>query len=152
MEFFVACRPTTKGNHKAIVRGRGGRPMLIGSSAARAAEAELVGLLLPHAPAEPFTGPVRVDLTALLPIPKCFTSEQRLAANAGLLWPSKRGTIDRSNFPKLVDDALQAWRGKRRGAGFVVDDAQICAGEISKRYARDGEVPGYWFRIQELAS
>lgn len=135
IEVVVACRPTTKGNHKQIVRGRGGRPMLIGSTAARAAEAELVALLRPSAPAEPWDCPVAVDVEALLPAPR------RLRGDSGG-YPV--GRPDRGNLLKCVEDALQK-------AGYFRDDAQIVDGRVAKRYVDIDELPGYRITVRELS-
>lgn len=149
VELFVPARPTTKGNHRKLVyaRGRGGRriPRFIGSETARAAEAELVLLLRQHAPATPFTGAVRLDATFVLPIPKSFVKAARLEALAGRLEPIGPGTLDRGNALKLLEDALTKAR-------FWLDDVQVCAGDVGKRYTREGEQPGYWFRLTPLGA
>lgn len=144
VEFFLAAKPTTKGNHSTIIRGRGGRPTLIPSSAARKAQAELVALLLRHRPRRPLMGPVRLDVDFVLAVPKSFTQAEREAAHAGRLFPAEAHNGDRGNFLKLLEDALQ-------GARFVVNDAQICAGEVRKRFA-SAEDPraGYQVRLQAI--
>lgn len=143
-EFFLPLKPTTKGNHKSIVRGRGGRPMLIGSAAARAAEAELVTLLLRHRPVTPLTGPVRLDVDFVLAVPKSFTEAERAAAHAGRLLPIEEHNGDRGNYLKLLEDALQKAR-------FVVNDAQICDGAVRKRFATaEDPRPGHLIRVSAI--
>lgn len=144
MEFFVEVRPRTKGNHRVMVRDRRGRPRLIPSRAAREVEIELDLLLRPHAPRRPLSGPTRLDVDFVLPVPKSFTKAERAAAGAGQLLPVEAHHGDRGNFLKLIEDALQAAR-------FVVNDGQFCAGDVRKRFAT-AEDPraGYWFRIQPI--
>ena len=144
MEFFLAAKPTTKGNHSVIVPRRGGGSRLLPSSAARQAQAELVALLLSHRPRTPFTGPVRLDVDFVLGVPKSFTEAERAAAHAGRLLPIEEHNGDRGNYLKLLEDALQKAR-------FVINDAQICAGDVRKRFATaEDPRPGHQIRLTPI--
>ena len=72
------------------------------------------------------TGPLRLTVTAWLPMPASIPKKRRASA-----LPSKRPDLD--NYIKQVEDALQGYAFK--------DDAQIVTIEARKRYARqDGAV------------
>lgn len=72
----------------------------------------------------PMTGPVRLHITAVFAIPASWPARLRDAALAGRLYFT--GKPDRDNIEKLVCDSLKelAW----------VDDSQVCAGPVVKRY------------------
>jgi Holliday junction resolvase RusA-like endonuclease len=78
----------------------------------------------------PLTGNVRLDVEAVFRIPKSFKGDLLLAAYAGEV--PYTGKPDKDNIEKLVMDALNglAW----------VDDAQIVAGEPTKRYGHPERV------------
>jgi len=85
----------------------------------------------------PFRGPLRCDLTFVMPRPK------------SMIWKTKpmprvyhTGKLDRDNLDKAVLDALtgHAW----------VDDGQVCSGFILKVIASGDEQPRVLIRIMEL--
>lgn len=83
---------------------------------------------IPYRPGKPFTGPIRLDLTFILPRPKNL---KRKSHPEGWIPHSKRP--DRDNLVKGTQDGLSA-------AGFWLDDAQIYDGRAAKYYAeRDGK-------------
>jgi Holliday junction resolvase RusA-like endonuclease len=88
-----------------------------------------------------FIGPLRVGLEVVFPRPKShFTAKGALKPSAPL-WHT--GKPDRDNLDKGVLDALtqiQMW----------ADDAQVCDGPISKRFAALGEASGCHIHISIL--
>lgn len=136
MKFFVAAIPGVKGNSKRVVK-KGGRPSLIGDPLARKRERELVALLAEFRPSAPLDGPLRLDVTFVMPIPSSFPKWKRAAALAGDVYPTRRP--DRGNILKLVEDAMEGV--------FYRDDAQIVRGEVRKAY---GDAPGYLIELEQL--
>lgn len=80
-----------------------------------------------HRPRNLFTGPLRVDLVFVLPIPSSWPAAEKAAAVTGAKLPV--GRPDRDNLEKLVLDAMKGM--------FYVDDSQVCAGETTKIYGVD---------------
>ena len=85
------------------------------------------------------SGPLRVDLTFLVPIPRSWPKKRVAALSAGLVFPTSKPDLD--NIVKLYCDALNGilWS----------DDAQLVDVSARKRY---GEAPGAWIRVWELPS
>ena len=137
LEFFIAQTPTQKGNSKRILRGRGGVPFIASSSKHKKAEETLAARAYEHRPPAPLTGPVRLEVTFVMPIPSSLPKWARAAAVAGLIYPAKRP--DRGNLLKLVEDALEG--------PFYGDDAQIVDGPVRKAY---GETPGYRIVLEQI--
>lgn len=88
-----------------------------------------------------FTGPLRVDLVVVFARPKShFTSNGFLKPTAPV-WHT--GKPDRDNLDKGILDALtqiQMWP----------DDAQVCAGGVTKRFAAEHEASGCQITINTL--
>ena len=74
----------------------------------------------------PMTGPLKLELLCVYPIPPSWPKWKQDAALAGLLW--KTSTPDHDNLIKQVSDALN-------GIAYV-DDAQIVRTVMGKRYGR----------------
>lgn len=68
---------------------------------------------------------LKVNITALFPIPKRFNKEQRKKALDGELLPTKKPDSD--NIIKIILDALN-------GVAYH-DDAQVCEVYFEKKYA-----------------
>jgi len=138
LEFFVAQRPRQKGNSKRLIRvGRARRWMLVPRTDDKVAEDALAARVQAFRPPAPLFGPVRLDVTFCMPVPRSWPLRRREAALAGRELPAVRP--DRGNLLKLVEDALEG--------PFYVDDGQIVAGEVAKVYA---EIPGYRIRLGSL--
>ena len=86
----------------------------------------------------PFSGPVDLQIVAVLPISKSWSKAKKAQAEAGLLYMTKRPDID--NYAKAVMDACNA----------VVygDDVQVVSLAIVKRY---GPVPMIAVKAREIA-
>lgn len=141
ISFVVGGVPTPKGRPRARVVIIGGRPtaQFYTPAETRAAEQIFLTLAMPAKPKQPLTGPLRLDLLFVLPIPPSWPVRERARAATGARWPSDRGTPDRDNLLKLVQDALNGV--------FWHDDSQICAGETRMIYGTD---PRTEVRITQL--
>jgi Holliday junction resolvase RusA-like endonuclease len=141
LDFFVSALPAVKGNSRKVLF-LGGRLTVQQTDKARAAERSLVALLMSHParPPSPRDGPLRLDVEIRLPVPGSWSAAKRRRALEGELRPDRRP--DRGNFLKLAEDALER-------AGFLVDDARIVEGDVSKVYA---ETPGWRFVLDEAGS
>jgi Holliday junction resolvase RusA-like endonuclease len=84
---------------------------------------------------EPLLGPIRLTVTALIPMPLSIPKKRRMIA-----LPTKRPDLD--NYIKQVEDALIGYAFK--------DDAQIVSIMARKRYAPDGEPPCWLLVIEEI--
>ena len=138
IEFVVNKAPVAKGNTKrAFVSPKTGRAFVVASNKTKSAEGQLAGLVAQHAPTEPWTGPIRLDVVFVIGIAKSWPNWRQKAARAGLLWPAKRP--DRGNLLKMIEDVLEG--------PFYVDDKQVVCGEVTKVY---GDFPGYRVRLEDL--
>lgn len=141
--------PAPKGNTKIarVIERPGRRPLAIMHPHPRteAAEEALVRALLvhPRRPGRPLSGPLRLDVEAVLAVPTGYYAWKREAALAGAIPPlAKAGKVggDRGNYLKLVEDALER-------AGWIAGDELVVEGEVSKRF---GPEPGYMIDIARL--
>lgn len=80
-----------------------------------------------------FDGPVSVGIEFVFRRPKAHFRSNGMLKPGVPHWFSRKP--DRDNLEKAVLDALTV-------LGFWGDDGQVCAGPVSKRYARLGELPG----------
>ena len=94
-------------------------------------------------PGAPLTGPLRVSITFYFRRPQ---GHFRTGKNAGLLkdWAPEFHTAkpDRDNAEKAVLDIMTQ-------IGFWGDDSQVVGGQVWKRYADPGQVPGAKITIEE---
>lgn len=130
--------PGVKGNSKQIVRNKiTGAMFLVSSKPDRIAESALVDALLVHPsrPSSPLSGPLRLDVEAVVSVPSGWSRKKREAALSGELRPTTRP--DRGNYLKLAEDALQA-------AGYLADDSNVVEGDVRKSY---GNPPGWRFAL-----
>ena len=75
----------------------------------------------------PLEGPLQVDITAVMSVPRSWSNKKRDAALVGSIWPT--GTPDLDNIMKMLDGLNEiVW----------LDDKQIVDAHIQKRY---GESP-----------
>ena len=139
MRFFVEAELQTKGNRQKIFR-RGKRQWIGPTGEVVAAQKEVNLKARYYAPADPLEGPVKLDVTIVVRVPPSYPPEKRERALSGELWPDTPDKGDRGNHLKLLEDALE-------DAGFYHNDAQICAGDVSKVF---GEVSGYWVTLEKI--
>ena len=87
----------------------------------------------------PLEGPVRVRVSAFLPVPPSWTKRRRTAALRGEALPIGRGSGDADNYAKGAVDAMN---------GIVFkDDCQIVELTAVKRYF---DQPGLTIRVEEV--
>jgi Holliday junction resolvase RusA-like endonuclease len=79
---------------------------------------------------QPHTGPIKLNILAVMPIPQSFSAQTRALALQGKVW--HRGTPDLDNIEKLIADALNriAW----------IDDGQVAVVTKGKRYGEPERV------------
>lgn len=143
LSFFATGTPKGQPRVRAFVRGRHAGVYDPGTAddwkacVMLAAKQAISGDL----PRPIFSGPLRVDLVVVFARPKShFTSKGFLKPTAPV-WHT--GKPDRDNLDKGVLDALtqiQMWP----------DDAQVCAGGVTKRFAAEHEASGCQITINAL--
>lgn len=89
-------------------------------------------------PSEPWTGPLRVTIEAYFDRPKYLLKK---SSPAGKIPHTVKP--DRDNIDKAVLDAL-------KDVGLLTDDAQVCAGGITKWWVKKGGTPGVVIVIELL--
>jgi Holliday junction resolvase RusA-like endonuclease len=77
-----------------------------------------------HRPPQPLKGPLALQVTCYLPIPKSYSKKKAAAALAGTMRPVKKPDID-----NLVKQLMDVMRGT-----FYEDDCQVCHQVASKWY------------------
>lgn len=83
----------------------------------------------PYAPQNPFTGPIHLELTFLLPIPTTATKIMKKGMSNGIVHHLKRPDID--NLSYLIVNALK---------GIIYeDDCQIVDLNLHKRYGEEAK-------------
>jgi Holliday junction resolvase RusA-like endonuclease len=84
----------------------------------------------------PLDGPLRLEMTVVVPIPRSWSQKKQAAARSGELRPTSKPDWD--NFGKVVDAGnLVVW----------IDDSQIVDGRVSKHY---GDKPCMKIRVTPL--
>jgi len=136
--FILKIIPKSIQSGNRIGIGKGGKARFFSSAKKDNYVATVAALSSKFAPDEPSLGAIRLDLVFILPRPKNL---MRKCDPDGLIYHTKRP--DRDNLVKGTQDGLSS-------AGFWVDDAQICAGELSKFYAEKNGQPRIEVTIQEL--
>ena len=148
IEFWAAGVPRPQPRPRAFAVG--GRARVYNPSTAEGWKNALAIAALPHKPPQPLAGPLRVDLDFFMPRPKGHYRIRAGNVTADLKpaaphWHTRgAGKLggDRDNLDKAVLDALQV-------LGFFLDDGQVCAGQIVKRYDA-GAGPGCQITIAAL--
>lgn len=139
MTFILAITPQVIQSGNRIGRGRGGKPIIFSSKRKKDYQFLVQAAAARYRPNRPITGPVRLDLTFVLPRPKCLL---RKCDPDGLIPHTRRP--DRDNLVKGTQDGLSL-------AGFWLDDAQICDGRTLKFYAERNGQPRIVVSIEEVA-
>lgn len=135
LSFFVSMVPRRK-NRLQIVKVGGFSKLAPDAKGAQSQET-LASLIAPYRPPVPLNGPVRLDVSFVMPIPSGWPEWKRAAALEGRLHHVSRP--DRGNLLKLCEDAMTG--------PFLTDDSRIVGGVVEKIY---GVTPGYQIRLQEL--
>lgn len=141
IEFTAMGLPTAKGRPRfRAMKAKNGKHFAQAYTDKKTANAEnsFLAQALPHKPAAPFAGPLRVWINAYYPIPASYSKAKRADAMAGRIYPMNRRD-DADNVAKLCLDALNGV--------FWQDDTQVVSLYVQKRYC---EVPRVWMEIEEV--
>lgn len=137
MNFFVPCiPPSTTAQMKGAFAVPGGGVRFFKKKAAVVAEKTWFALLQPHAPAEPFAGPVSLSVHLTYPWRK---SEKKSVIREYSMMPIETRP-DVENIFKMLGDVMTTLR-------FFNDDSQISVLTITKHY---GDTPGFSVRMMQL--
>ena len=134
--FTVRVYGTPKGQPRARAFARNGMVRMYDPATAEGWKSQIAEAMRQHIPATPYEGPIRLDITFIMPRPK---SHFRTGKNADVLrddapiWFTARP--DRDNLDKACLDALTQ-------IGFWKDDCLACSGKIEKQYCNVNERPG----------
>ena len=128
--FEVAGIPRGQGRPRAALFGRRGAPQgvrVFEAPVDRDWKQIVMGQAVMHRPPAPLEGPLAVELTFRMPMPKAMPKRVRVAiAEGGTVHHAKRPDVDQCAKPVL--DVLMH-------AGFFADDAQVAALAVRKVYA-----------------
>ena len=144
IEFIVYGEPKAQARPRAFARKVGGKffARVYDAGTAEHWKSEIATCARPFIPEKLLTGPVRVDLEFFFARPK---SHYRAGKHSNELrkdapcWHTTKP--DKENAEKAVLDALTR-------LGFWKDDAQVCDGRVTKRYAAG--IPSCKISIKEL--
>lgn len=137
LRFFLPIKPKPKGNAKELRKRRG--KLVIGNPQRhKDHQAALRAMAWLYAPDRPLKGPIRLDVTFVLPLPKAAPKWKVEAARANTLRPTVRP--DRGNLLKMIEDALEGV--------IYTNDSHVVEGMVRKVY---GEEPGYEIHVEELS-
>ncbi|MCP4710478.1 MAG: RusA family crossover junction endodeoxyribonuclease [Planctomycetes bacterium] len=133
---WINCIPprTTK-QHARVVRDKSGQVRAFQPAKVKQAEDTILGLFLPYAPSEPFTGPLKIELILVYPWRKGESKKNRQSRRR---WKDTRPDLDNSG--KLIIDAI--------APKFFIDDAQICSLDFQKFW---GDTSGIGLKIYQLS-
>ena len=134
--FEVIGSPRTKGRPRTRVTGKFAQ--IYTDAKTKAAEESFLAQALPYRPAIPLSGPLKVSLGFVMPIPKSKSKKWKALALAGDELPAgKKNDLD--NLAKLSLDAMNQI--------FFEDDGQIVELNCVKVY---GPVPMTRVRVEAL--
>ncbi len=137
--FTLSICPQVIQSGNRIGKGKSGKAIIFSSKRKKGYQFLVQAAAARYRPSRPITGPVKLDLTFILPRPK---SLMRKSVPDGWIPHPKRP--DRDNLVKGTQDGLSA-------AGFWLDDAQIFDGRTTKYYAERGGDARIIVRIEEVA-
>lgn len=135
--FHVPGTPVAKGRPRAVRQG--GKTRHYTPSKTRQYEDTVAQLaVIAMKGQKRFTGPVRLDMVAYMPVPASWPKYKREQALTGALQPTGKPDLD--NLVKAAKDAMNeiVWD----------DDAQVVDMELSKRYSPE---PGLAIIVREAA-
>lgn len=136
--FTLAICPQVIQGGNRIGRSKAGKAFIFSSKRKSGYQLQVAAEASRFRPQRPFAGPIRLDLTFILPRPQ---SLMRKSDPDGWIPHTKRP--DRDNLIKGTQDGLSS-------AGFWLDDSQIFAGEPLKYYAEKGGDARIIVRIEEV--
>lgn len=130
IEFFMPMIPPTITHQEHKVTVRNGKPVFYDPPELKAARSKLTGMVIPHAPDHPLSGPLQLVTKWIWPVKYPLLTFQ---------WKTTKPDTD--NMIKLLKDCMTAAR-------FWSDDAQV-ASEVTEKFY--GKQPGIYVMIEELA-
>lgn len=132
VQFSVFGEPKAQPRPRAFARKIGDKwsARMFDSGTAECWKGLIALAVRPLLPAEPITGPVRLDVTILFARPKRLG---RKSSPDGRIMHTQKP--DRDNLEKSISDCLTQ-------SGLWSDDGQVCAGEVRKFYVAKGERAG----------
>lgn len=124
IQFWAPCVPpkTTYQSGSTIYRRKDGTPFIGKNTKGERLKYILIALLEPHQPAEPFTGPVKLNIKYVYPWRK---SEPKRNRTQGWMWNDKRPDAD--NLAKQICDVMTLLR-------FFEDDGQVALLQVEKQW------------------
>jgi len=126
LTFTIPGHPAGKGRPRAAI-GSGGHATVYTDARTVTEEWNFLALARPYLPKVPFSGILRLEIIAVLLMPKS-SAVKRAAMLAGAIRPTRKPDTD--NLAKLVMDAMNG--------RFYLDDSQVVELLVSKVY---GEAP-----------
>lgn len=126
---FLAMEPPAVTHNDLEPGMRGGRPCIRKSDRLREAEDAIMARLAPARPAEPLSGPLRLQVRW------CFGTGGRRPQGA-----PHTSRPDMSNMLKTLEDCMVR-------AGWIADDALVCEERLAKAWS---DPAGIWVRAEEL--
>lgn len=147
VSFFVAGEPKGQPRPRAFARKMGGKYVarVFDAGTAEGWKGNIALAAKPHTPAAPFTGPIEVSLTFLMPRPKGHfrtgRNAHRLRDTAPIYHTAKP---DADNLAKAVLDALT------QIGGWWGDDQQVAQLGVDKFYPEPGGAPGCWIKVRQM--
>jgi Holliday junction resolvase RusA-like endonuclease len=135
IEFFVPGIPKSKNERRAFVVG--GRAVMTNPAKTVQAQRAFAAVAAENRPPAPWTGPVRLMATFVMPIARSWKRADQEAARAGTKRPTSRP--DLSRLVVLIEDAMSGV--------FYADDSQIVESITSKIH---GDVTGTRVVVESL--
>lgn len=143
MKFTVRGIPRPQPRPRAF--SRGGHARVYDPGTAEAWKGAIAAAVRDITPDEPITGPLRVTIGLRFPRPKYHygtgKNSAKIKPRYAACWHAKKP--DRDNCEKAILDALSE-------LGFWRDDAQVCCGEVTKKWADQPSGAGADIEIQEV--
>jgi len=139
ISFEISIAPVAQARARHAYVKALGRTMSYTDKKQRQAVNDLCALLIPHRPAKPLEGPLRLDVAASMPIPESWPKKKQTAAEARDLWPTGKPDLD--NLIKHLKDCMTK-------VGFWIDDRQVVILEARKYYSANK--PGWYVTVSEV--
>lgn len=140
MQFRVLGIPKAQPRARAFARKMGGKFVARVYDAGTAESWKSMVVTCGNAvrPQVPLEGPLRVDITFLMPRPARLRKKK---SPPGRIWFASKP--DRDNLDKAVLDAMTQ-------TGWWIDDAQVVSGMVQKVYCAVDEAPGAIIAVRQL--
>ena len=134
VRFFIPIEPRGQARARSGINGHHYK-----SATQKLDEQKLAAHIVTQHNGSRLTGPLRLDLVAVLPVPASWPQKRRESALGGLERPTKKP--DLSNIIKNAEDVLQ---------GLVFDDDKAIVEMVASKIY--GDKPGYQITLTELSA